>query len=83
VIVEKSTGRIDTDLCCPWCSRHGVWQPENRSPCADDWWCNRCQEWVEPDTCGPNPLMVLAAAVVDDPNPFARAMMSRELKPAC
>jgi hypothetical protein len=83
VIVEKSSGRIDTDLCCLWCSHHAVWQPDDRSPCADDWWCRRCQAWVEPDTCGPNALKVLAPAATDDPNPFARAMTPRELRPAC
>lgn len=41
---ETKTGHYESDLSCPNGHR-GPWQPTDRDPCLDDWWCRTCQEW--------------------------------------
>lgn len=58
---KTKSGHIDGDLCCGMCGTRGPWQPEDKSPCVDDWWCRGCTEWHEPNIfvkCGPNPWMI-------------------------
>lgn len=52
----KGSGRADNELACPNCSRQGLWQPLDREPCWDAWWCRDCCDWVEPVTTGPTAL---------------------------
>lgn len=83
MIVEQPVGHIDTDLCCALCGKRSLWQSENRSPCYDEWWCNRCGEWVEPAICGPHPRQVYAPVLGGETNPYAQLLALRELRPAC
>lgn len=53
---ETKTGHYDGDLCCGNCGRRGPWQPQDKDPCTDDWWCRTCGQWGQPYDCGRYPL---------------------------
>ncbi|MEU2986243.1 hypothetical protein ABZ647_17765 [Micromonospora aurantiaca] len=59
MIIATKNGHYDGDLCCGECGSRGPWQPGDKDPCTDDWWCRNCREWSEPDACGKNPLVWL------------------------
>jgi|SRR5690606_15271595 len=57
IIVKENGNRVDGDLCC----EHGhspLWQPEEKNPCQDDWWCRECGAWTEGFIRGPHALQV-------------------------
>ena len=54
MIIKTKSGHYDGDLCCGECGARAPWQPSDRDPCGDDWWCRKCQTWSEPTACGKN-----------------------------
>lgn len=56
MIVKTKSGHYDGDLCCGECGARAPWQPTDKDPCGDDWWCAKCRRWSEPQLCGKHPL---------------------------
>lgn len=86
MIRSTPSGRADDDLCCESCGRRGLWQPADRSPCYDAWWCPACRGWSDyPTACGPQPLKILVLVdgpTVDVPGSDPR-VASTEVRSAC
>ena len=79
------SGHADDALCCPACGNVNMWQPEDHSPCEDDWWCPGCRGW----TCCPDTLndtaykmtvLVKDRVVIDT---TGRHIVASEVRSAC